>query len=302
MNLQKKEKFCRVFIMQIDYALILSAGLGTRMGEIGKKIPKVLWPIYFKSMLELQILYCEELGVKKIFINTHYLHDEIELYLKTHNLFKKVTLLHEDPLLDSGGAIHNLAARSDVNYQGNLLLVNGDQFLFFSKKFWEEALAKLKESRAVLFGIKVDKNSNYNETILKADRLVEIKKNIDKDHDYITYSGLGLLNLNGLVPVSGISRFFETVANYKKEKIEFITPDKFEYWDFGTAEIYARNIFKLAAREQRESLMGKFLIKSNTFSDDDKLFCDVNNLSIDLDCSGKLGQNSIHTKGLFQKL
>ena len=59
----KKEKSYRVYIMQIDYALILSAGLGTRMGEIGKILPKVLWPIYFKSLLELQIRYCQSLGI-----------------------------------------------------------------------------------------------------------------------------------------------------------------------------------------------------------------------------------------------
>jgi NDP-sugar pyrophosphorylase family protein len=122
--------------MQIDYALILSAGLGTRMGAIGKKIPKVLWPLYFKTLLELQIRYCQERGVKKIYINTHFLHDEIVKFLENSKLQGLVTILYEDPLLDSGGAIHNLANRAEINYNGNLLLVNGDQFLFFNDDYW----------------------------------------------------------------------------------------------------------------------------------------------------------------------
>lgn len=288
--------------MQVDYALILSAGLGTRMGEIGKKLPKVLWSIYFKSMLELQINYCEDLGVKKIFINTHYLHEEIESFLKKHDLFKKVTVLHEDPLLDSGGAIHNLAAYPGVDYNGNLLLINGDQFLFFEKSFWDEALVKLKGARAVLFGIKVDKNAAYNETVLKNGCLVEIKKNIEKKDDYTTYSGLGILNLNGLMPVRGISRFFETVANYKTERVDFVVPDKFEYWDFGTAEIYAENIFKLSAPIARKSSMGKFLYAHEAFTGKESLFCDIENKSLDLDHEGKLSHGSIHRKGLIQKI
>jgi mannose-1-phosphate guanylyltransferase len=229
--------------MQIDYALILGAGLGTRMGEIGKIIPKILWPIYFKTMLELQIRYCEELEIKKIYLNTHFLHHEIVQFLDRSNLADKVTVLHEDILLDSGGAIHNLAIRPEVNYRGNVLLVNGDQYLFFEKKFWEEALAGIGQNRAVLFGITVDKSATYNETIVVNNVLVDIKKRTGSHNNYVTYSGLGLLNLNGLVPILGVSKFFETVANYRVEKVKFITPDVFEYWDFGTAEIFAENIF-----------------------------------------------------------
>lgn len=251
--LPKNEKFFQVYIMQIDYALILSAGMGTRMGEIGRIIPKVLWPIYFKTLLELQIKYCEDLGIKNIYINTHFLHYEIDSFLKNAGLSDKVTMLHEETLLDSGGAIHNLAARKEVNYKGNLLLINGDQFLFFENYFWNLAKKRIESSRAVLFGIKVDKSSSYNETIIENNYLVEIKKHIDKNNNYVTYSGLGLLNLNGLKPVPGISQFFETVANYKLEKIDFVTPDSFEYWDFGTAEVYVKNVLKLKSLDENVS-------------------------------------------------
>lgn len=287
--------------MQIDYALILSAGLGTRMGEIGKKLPKVLWPVYFKTLLELQIRYCEDLGLKKIYINTHYLHEEIYNYLKEIGLDKKIVVLHEEPLLDSGGAIHNLAARPEIDYKGNLLLVNGDQFLFFDKKFWESALAKVTTSRAVLFGIKVEKEAVYNETVLSGDKLIEIKKNTEKNRDYVTYSGLGILNLGGLRPVHGISRFFETVANYKEEKVLFVVPDKFEYWDFGTSVIYAESIFKLASDSGRNTEMGKFLNRHNSFTGNESLFIDRSLKAIDLEYKGRFEEHSITGKNLIQK-
>lgn len=288
--------------MQIDYALILSAGLGTRMGEIGKVIPKVLWPIYFKSMLELQIRYCQDLGVKKIYINTHFLHDEIINFLKENKLENEVTVLHEDPLLDSGGAIHNLARRSEVNYSGNLLLVNGDQFMFFNDDFWIETTKQIGTSRAVLFGIKVDKEAAYNETVTATNKLVEIRKNTAKSNDYITYSGLGLLNLKGLKPVDGISRFFETVADYKNENVLLMTPSKFEYWDFGTADIYFNNIMKLANNHERESQMGDFLKKHSAFSGIEEKFLNAKISSIDLEGKGSFSANSIVAKGIVQKV
>lgn len=288
--------------MQIDYALILSAGLGTRMGEIGKRIPKVLWPIYFKPLLELQIRYCQDMGIKKIYINTHYLHDAIVEFLQSSNLLDSVTVLHENPLLDSGGAIHNLAARHEVAYHGNLLLVNGDQFLFFEEKFWQEALSRIQECRAVLFGIRVDKNSGYNETVTEKNRLVEIRKNTQKNNDYVTYSGLGLLNLEGLRPVAGVSRFFETVADFKSQSVELVVPSAFEYWDFGTADIYAQNIFKLKISGERQSRMGKFLEKHAALSGDEKLFVDIKAHAIDLDNKGIFSDGAIHSQEQFQKI
>jgi len=288
--------------MGIDYALILSAGLGTRMGEIGKRLPKVLWPVFFKTILELQIRYCEDLGVKKIYINTHFLHDEIEKFLKDACLLNKVTILHEETLLDSGGAIHNLAARPEVNYSGKLLLVNGDQFLFFNQEFWTKALDRLASSRAVLFGINVEQMALYNETIIENFQLIDIRKNLKIKKEYTTYSGLGLLNLNNLKPVVGLSRFFETVANYKNEKVDMVTPDHCEYWDFGTAEIYMKNMFKLNSKNAEGSFMVNFLLKHSALDGEKEKFIDDSKHSLDLDRHAQFKENSIQAKGLYQKV
>jgi mannose-1-phosphate guanylyltransferase len=288
--------------MPIDYALILGAGLGTRMGEIGKVIPKVIWPIYFKSMLELQIRYCEELGIQKIYLNTHFLHDEVLDYLNREKLFEKVIVLHEKILLDSGGAIHNLASRPEVNYEGKLLLVNGDQFLFFEKNFLEKAILKLENMRAVLFGISVGKDSHYNETVVHDDMLVEIKKNESRSKDYFTYSGIGLLNLNGLKPVEGVSRFFETVSNYKKEKVKLLIPENLEYWDFGTADSYSENILKLKNIKNKVSKMWQFLNRNKAFVGDDLNFVNLEQGAIDLNRSAQFVPGHIKFKSIIQKI
>lgn len=301
---QKKEKFCQGFIMQPDYALILSAGLGTRMGELGKFLPKVIWPIFQKSLLELQIDYCADLGIKNIYINVHFLAEEIIKHIEKRKRNDVViTILHENPLLDSGGAIHNLAARKEINYKGNVLLVNGDQFLLFKTSFYDEALKllSLPETRAALFGITVDKTASYNQTIIKGGVLVDIQKN-PKTGDYITYSGLGIVKLDGLNPVPGISKFFQTVVNYKEERTFMVTPDLFEYWDFGTAELYSKNIFKLAMNQRSESLFNKFLNGHQVNIRDTAEFLSLDLNSIDLDQHGVFHKNRLSYKGNGQEI
>lgn len=291
--------------MQIDHALILCAGPGTRMGEIGKKLPKALWPVYFKSLLELQIDYCRDLGIERIFINTHFLSSEIENFIHSLPHSQNITLLHEDPILDSGGAIHNMASRGDVNYMGNLLIVNADQFLLFDPQYYQTALKNLSSSRAVLFGIKVNRDAHYNETVIKNGLLTEIKKP-EGIADYITYSGLGILKLDNLTPVAGATKFFQTVANYQKEQVRFVTPDTYEYWDFGTSDIYCENIKKIAAllkdKYSSNSLILKFLKQHGAFKGEEKnFFCEELN-SINLEGQGQFVKNSLVGKGIIQSL
>ena len=68
--------------MKINTAFILCAGLGKRLNPITLKIPKPLLKLKDLTMLERCINLNVELGVKKIFINTFYLEDQINFFLK----------------------------------------------------------------------------------------------------------------------------------------------------------------------------------------------------------------------------
>ena len=252
--------------MPIDFAYILAAGKGTRMGEIGKNLPKPLWPIFEKSLLELQVLWCISLGIKKVYINAHFLAEQVEEEARQLRIKYPVELnvLKEEPLLDSGGCIHNLAQQKEINYKGKLLLVNADQFYFFSNKYFADALELMEQNKtaSVLFALKVSSEDNYNETVLSDNgKLLTIEKNSIKEN-YQTYSGLGVIDLSKLNPVQGISKFFESVADYKNQNVFFVCPDKAEYWDFGTSQLYVKNTKKILQvyNDKIDSDFIKFLI------------------------------------------
>ena len=158
--------------MRIDHCLILAAGFGTRMGSIGQKLPKVLWPVFEKSLLELQVAYARSLGVENIYINLHYMGEEIESYCKNRQAFEGVTFLWEKPeILDIGGAIHNLAAQ--VKYKGKLLVLNADQFFYLKKEELERILTPYEKYSGVLFSYWVNSSLGYNALEIDSNRSLQ---------------------------------------------------------------------------------------------------------------------------------
>lgn len=230
--------------MALEHAFILCAGYGTRMGEIGKILPKLLWPVFEKTMLEVQVLYARSLGCKKIYINSHFLHDQIAAVVREAN-WLDVQLVHEPVLLDVGGGICNVASFPELEGVDQLLILNGDQFYLFDQNFLLQASRELGEARALLFGIKVPLGSGYNATIVENGRLQRIDAPTTQTEDYQTYSGVSLINLKKLPNQKGPSKFFETVAPFKTEEVLMRTPAKAEYWDFGTTSRYFQSMFRL---------------------------------------------------------
>ena len=235
--------------MQIDYCLILAAGFGTRMGVIGQKLPKVLWPVFEKSLLELQVAYAKSLGIKKIFINLHYMGEEIETFCKGKSAFEDVEFLWEKPeILDIGGAIHNLAAQKSVNYKGKLLVLNADQFFYINKDDLFKYLEPFRKSPAALFTYWVNTSLGYNALEINANRTVRgITKNKDlpQNQTVETYTGISYVDLAQLDKTPGASKFFDSVCPYEKKQIPAILLANVDYWDFGTVKRYWETTFHL---------------------------------------------------------
>lgn len=235
--------------MQINHCLILAAGFGTRMGPIGHKLPKVLWPVYEKRLLELQVLYARELGVKNIYINLHYMKQEIIEFVQSHETFHGVILLEEEPeILDIGGGIHNLARRSEVNYQGRLLVLNADQFFYMESKDFHQRLLGYENDPLILFNYLVDPQDGYNSLDCNSQReVVELKKNKDILHlkTVETYTGISLIDLSVLDKIEGPSKFFDSVCPFHQKTVKAILLDDVEYWDFGTVSRFWKTTYHL---------------------------------------------------------
>lgn len=231
--------------MKIDHILILAAGEGTRMGELGKIVPKVLWPIGDYSLLELQIILIRRiLKETPIYINTFHYKDKIKEAYRNSDILQQATLIEEVGPLDIGGAIHNLA--EELNYKGNLLILNSDLFTMFTDSFFEKINAVEENQNALLFTQEIEKSFGYNTLILDENSLKGIKI-YEKGNTGrgVTYSGNSIINLTNLSPAKGKSKFFATVANYEERVIKCIDSSDLEYWDFGTFERYIDSLKKL---------------------------------------------------------
>ena len=68
--------------MKISTALILCAGFGKRLNPLTLKTPKPLLELNKITMLENSINLIENLGINEIIINTFYLRDQIQDYIK----------------------------------------------------------------------------------------------------------------------------------------------------------------------------------------------------------------------------
>ena len=111
-------------------AMILAAGLGTRLRPLTNDRPKALVEIAGHTLLEITLRRLAGFGIREVIVNVHHFADMVVDTLKTNNNFgMRVEISREDDLLlDTGGGLKKAAwffQRSD-RAQGPFLLHNVD--------------------------------------------------------------------------------------------------------------------------------------------------------------------------------
>ena len=88
-------------------ALILAAGLGTRLRPITHSIPKALVVVDGKPMLQHALEHLMKYGVNEVIINVHHFAEQIIDFVKNHDAFgMEIVFSNEsDELLDTGGGL-----------------------------------------------------------------------------------------------------------------------------------------------------------------------------------------------------
>jgi len=91
-------------------AMILAAGLGTRLRPLTNDRPKALVDLGGRTMLEVTLSRVRYFGIREVIINVHYFADMIVEYLKKNDNFgMRIEISREDVLLDTGGGLKKAA-------------------------------------------------------------------------------------------------------------------------------------------------------------------------------------------------
>lgn len=87
-------------------ALILAAGLGTRLRPLTDSIPKALVKVANQTLFEIQLRKLKAAGAKEIIVNVHHLGGQIIDYIASHDWGIPVGISDErNSLLDTGGGL-----------------------------------------------------------------------------------------------------------------------------------------------------------------------------------------------------
>jgi NDP-sugar pyrophosphorylase family protein len=91
-------------------AMVLAAGLGTRLRPLTDTRPKALVEIAGRTLLEITLTRLRTFGITEVIINVHHFADQVIDYLKSHKNFgMRIEISREEVLLDTGGGLKKAA-------------------------------------------------------------------------------------------------------------------------------------------------------------------------------------------------
>lgn len=87
-------------------AMVLAAGLGTRLRPLTDRRPKALVEVGDRTLLEITLARLREFGIREVIVNVHHFADMIVEYLKANDNFgMRIEVSREEVLLDTGGGV-----------------------------------------------------------------------------------------------------------------------------------------------------------------------------------------------------
>ena len=91
-------------------AMVLAAGLGTRLGPLTDDRPKALVEINGRTLLEITLTRLRAFSVSQVIVNVHHFADMILEYLaEKQNFGIRIEISQENELLDTGGGLRKAA-------------------------------------------------------------------------------------------------------------------------------------------------------------------------------------------------
>lgn len=129
---------------EIHSAMLLAAGLGTRLRPLTDDVPKPLINVGGQPVILRALAALKRVGIKRVVINTHYLGSMVERTVKANSMGLTIHFSREETLLETGGGIKKALP---VLGEKPFLVVNSDAV-------WDEAHQPLLKDLMGSFSIK----------------------------------------------------------------------------------------------------------------------------------------------------
>ncbi len=252
--------------------LILAAGKGTRLLPLTRFVPKPLFPLLDIPALEHLVKKIKNSGICQIAINCHHLTREIEKWQKNCQVAHSTTLLYEEVLLDTGGAIKNFF--ETFGFSHPLLVYNSDIVSNVSiSKFYEIFLRRGCDALLCLHDM-----DRFNKVKLNGPKIQSLSAS---GKDCLAYTGISIFRpgcfMNApdgpfpLVPYVEmlIKNGLSIEGCLAEEVVEGGSDNDWSWYDIGTPAEYLKANFHLLERIGKKSLInsaevdGEVEIESN---------------------------------------
>ena len=231
-------------------AILLAAGYGTRLRPFTLKTPKCLVNINGVPLLEKWLKTLEDIGCDSVIINTHYLADKVEEYIKTREKTNlKIEVQYEENLLGTAGT---LIKNFDFCRNAICFLIHVDNVTDMDlNKFLKFHIAK--KNHSILSMLTFDTNEPENCGVVEIDKnglMIDFHEKVDNPPTNIANGALYIFENdfldfveNNLIKNDLIDFSLDVIPKLKGKVQTYMVDDHFI--DIGTPErlALARKIF-----------------------------------------------------------
>ena len=228
-------------------AMILAAGLGTRLRPLTDNRPKALVEVGGRTLLEMTLARLSSFEIREVIINVHHFADAIVDYLKANNNFgMRIDVSREDVLLDTGGGLKKAAyffLRNSASSEEPFVLHNVDvistidlrgmaQFHVENRALATLAVRERQTTRYLLF----DENSELCGRKTGPDGQTDLVRRTPQVRA-LAFSGIHVISPR-LFPLMTEEGVFSIITPYLRlaargEKILAFRSDEYQWRDLG---------------------------------------------------------------------
>jgi aminoglycoside/choline kinase family phosphotransferase/dTDP-glucose pyrophosphorylase len=227
-------------------AMILAAGLGTRLRPHTNHTPKALFSIAGRPLLDIIIRNLQQAGCTAVIINTHHLHQKIEAFVAEQKYTLPIFTRFEPYILGTGGAIKNVA---DFWDDRPFMVINGDVVVDINlKEIFDFHCSHCHPVTLVLCD-----DPEFNCVTVEQEKWIQEFHNPSNSSSVVSSSRLTFTGIQVLEPdvlkyipenvyYSSIDAFKHLLADGKKIRAFIVGKDLWK--DIGTPQRYKEAVFQ----------------------------------------------------------